>query len=123
MTAKEIASARRYTELIKTSFEGVEDPRVQGRVTHPLLNVLTIVLLAVLSGGAGLGRFRGVRRNARRIVKAGEKSPEIAGMKSPYFAARKVRFWAVWIKAWQPPCQGSQFGVERVQVARRGASL
>jgi len=50
MTSKELAAAQEYVDQVKQSLAGVKDPRVQGRVTHSLLNIVVITLLAVLSG-------------------------------------------------------------------------
>lgn len=50
MTSNELAATQEYVNRVKHGFAGVTDPRVQGRVTHSLLNVVVISLLAVLSG-------------------------------------------------------------------------
>lgn len=50
MDHDEQTAAHNYVNHVKQSLENVTDPRVQGRVTHSLLNIVVISLLAVLSG-------------------------------------------------------------------------
>ena len=44
------ADAIAFVHGLTTCFAGLQDPRVQGRCAHPLLDILAITLLAVLSG-------------------------------------------------------------------------
>jgi hypothetical protein len=53
-----------YVNQVKQSVENVTDPRVQGRVTHLLLNIVAISLLAVLSGFGTEKTWKCTARNA-----------------------------------------------------------
>ncbi len=44
------AEARGFVDGLQACFEGLHDPRVQGRCDHLLIDILAIALLAVLSG-------------------------------------------------------------------------
>ena len=50
MTTPSQSGARRYTAIVETSIEDLDDPRVEGRTTHSLLNIIVISLLAVMCG-------------------------------------------------------------------------
>lgn len=50
MTTASPSGARRYTAIVESSIESLEDPRVEGRTTHSLLNIIVISLLAVMCG-------------------------------------------------------------------------
>lgn len=45
------AVAKRFVEGLETCFTDLQDPRVQGRCDHLLIDILAIALLAVLCGG------------------------------------------------------------------------
>ena len=50
MSSNENSDARRYVAIVKSSVEDLNDPRVQGRTKHSLLNIITIALFAVMCG-------------------------------------------------------------------------
>lgn len=50
MNHNERTATDEYVTQVRQSLNHVKDPRVQGRVTHSLLNIVVISLLAVLSG-------------------------------------------------------------------------
>jgi predicted transposase YbfD/YdcC len=50
MSENQTSGARRYVSIVKSSVEELKDLRVAGRTKHPLLNIVTIALFAVMSG-------------------------------------------------------------------------
>jgi predicted transposase YbfD/YdcC len=50
MTSNDKQSAQRYVMIVQSSVDELDDPRVEGRTTHSLLNVIVIALLAVMCG-------------------------------------------------------------------------
>jgi predicted transposase YbfD/YdcC len=52
MTTSSQSGEQRYAAIVKSSIENLDDPRVEGRTAHTLLNIIVISLLAVMCGAA-----------------------------------------------------------------------